>query len=204
MKCFGVRVGDMCLYRPRGMSAGSGPYLFRRPPGRHLRAWTAALPTPRRMSSGHACSRAHGTAGQTAARRPRPATAGTRARTCAADIRQSRAASEPETRGDGEHTSEVAHTELRTRRRARRPSPVRANRSPLLHLHDPHVLPAPLTAFPVSYCLLILIFDHLPLAAAPPPALPPICLGCPARFLWQVEEGGSSASAVDPSSEAQA
>jgi hypothetical protein len=45
------------------------------------------------------------------------------------------------------------------------------------------------------------MLDTIPLAAAPPPALlltPG--LPCLPRFLWQVEEGGSSASAVDPPS----
>jgi len=52
---------------------------------------------------------------------------------------------------------------------------------------------APPDCLPVSHSLLILILGHVLLAAAPPPALSLICLGCPARFIWQVEEGPSSA-----------
>ena len=69
--------------------------------------------------------------------------------------------------------------------------------------HPPTSSPAfprdrPLTAFSVSYFLLILMLDHLLLAAAPPPALPLHAWAALPRFIWQVEEGGSSAKRWTP------
>jgi hypothetical protein len=62
----------------------------------------------------------------------------------------------------------------------------------------------PLTAL-VSYFLLFLMLDLLLLCRRPASGQPPSRLGCPARFIWQVEEGGVQREAVDPpSSKAQA
>jgi hypothetical protein len=69
---------------------------------------------------------------------------------------------------------------------------------PHLKRSPPPSAPPSLTAIPVSYFSLILMLEQLPLAAAPPPAPPASCLGCPARFIWQVEEGGSSAKRWTP------
>ena len=51
------------------------------------------------------------------------------------------------------------------------------------------------TACSFYFSFFIFIFITVPslLAAAPPPAFPASRLGCPARFIWQVEEGPSSA-----------
>jgi hypothetical protein len=77
--------------------------------------------------------------------------------------------------------------------------PDRVTRFPLPHPHDfDHLprdrLPDCLLFF---YFLLILMLDHLLLAAAPPPALPLIAWAAP-RFIWLVEEGGSSAKRWTP------
>ena len=57
----------------------------------------------------------------------------------------------------------------------------------------------PLTAFPVSYSSLAHPHARPPPACRRPASGPPAtCLGCPARFIWQVEEGGSSAKRWTP------
>ena len=82
----------------------------------------------------------------------------------------------------------------------------------LLLAHLPHRsscrwLPDPLTA-PLTPFLTLLVLPVVPADALPPPRLRPSLFPAWAalpRFVWQVEEGGSSASAVDPpSSKAQA
>ena len=77
----------------------------------------------------------------------------------------------------------------------------------LHHFHDPPTFPcARPDCPPVPDCLPILMLGTRPLAAAPPPALQlHAWAALPTPVVWQVEEGGSSASAVDPpSSKAQA
>ena len=77
--------------------------------------------------------------------------------------------------------------------------PSRVTAPALPHRHDLHHLPArlTLTASPSYSSLAHLMLDNLLLAAAPPPALPLPAWAAP-RFIWQVEEGGSSAKRWTP------
>jgi hypothetical protein len=74
-------------------------------------------------------------------------------------------------------------------------------RDPLPAPHHPRPLTAPTRLPdclpPVFYFLLIPC--STPVACRRPASGPPAsCLGCPARFIWQVEEGGSSAQRWTP------
>ena len=91
-------------------------------------------------------------------------------------------------------TSEVEHYRARrTRRRHPRRPPRRANGPPHLprsRLHSARPSDRlPLSPTPCSSSC----SDPLPACRRPASGLPPSRLGCPARFIWQVEEGPSSA-----------
>ena len=101
--------------------------------------------------------------------------------------------------GNSEHASEPAHQEHREHETTRSTTPPdRATRSRYMTSTTLTPSPrAPLTAFPVSYSLLILIPDP---SCLPPPRLRPYRYlpGLPCHFYWQVEEGGSSAKRWTP------
>ena len=194
VECFGDRVGDIRLYRHKRDERRIWPPLLpeldagRRPSRR------AARPRcrPRAVAAPDAppTSRAARTA------RP-PGGRGAPSGRGAGDERRRERSRRRATRLDESAHHEHEHHEhdddTSTTPRPRDPLP-------LPHLHDLRRLPRDRT----PDCLLLLLLPAHP-HARPPPACrrpasgpPASCLGCPARFIWQVEEGGSSAKRWTP------
>jgi hypothetical protein len=182
--CFGDRVADIRLCSHRGTNCESGPHFLR---------------AQRR----HRISRRPGATNGTSRMRPygapeaaTPAMPGSRA--CMADERAGgdrpeRATTASTTTGDT-RTTRTTNTTTTARRRTRPRDPLPAT-SP----SRPRS-PSPRPTLTASL-LLLLAHPHarsLPACRHPASGPPATCLGCPARFIWQVEEGGSSAKRWTP------
>ena len=199
--CWFDLAGDMRLRRPRGTSTESGPHLFRR-------AGRVAAPTvhtdhlaqdrgrsrrpgrrPRHRARRRAMRRGGGPSVPAGASR-----SGGQARHAGGEVDRTSVET-------ANTTSETAHNEHHEHDNDTLDDiPNRVTAPALPHRHDLHHLPAR----PTPDCLprptpplLIPMLDNLLLAAAPPPALPLPAWAAP-RFIWQVEEGGSSAKRWTP------
>ena len=193
VRSFDDRAGDMRLYRSRATRAESGPLPRPTwPPGTSLRPRSTRSRCPAR---GRAAGRAD--AGAHAARRPgatRSATGGQPGTPATSEPRRDTTASNASRRRahheHHEHDDDTLDVTLD-----------HASRSRYLALTSAPRLPRarPLTAFLSSPTPLLILIARPPPACRRPASGPPaICLGCPARFLWQVEEGGSSAKRWTP------
>ena len=190
VKCFGVRVDDMCLYRPRGPGAEPGPYLFERIPWPPIDAPGPPIQVARRDLT---------TSAGIAARVPRAAGGRHDRRGPSRQAARTRRNEPTENRGDGQlRVRDRAPHASRARRRHALYDPDRATRSLYVTSTTSRLALAPLTALPFSYSLLILMPVTIPLAAAPPPAfqphawaaLPaPVCFASRGRGVQRVSGG---------------
>jgi hypothetical protein len=184
VNCFGVRIGDMCLYRPKRDKRRIWPLLVATIPWSPMDApGSSATPTD-------VARRDPTAAGGIAARAPR-----------AAGV-----IGHVPSRQGGRHTQQTSGPRSR-RRASTHPRPRTtciANTTNDTFDEPPTARPRPryitsttLTPSraadppPISYSLLLLMLDPIPLA---PPLLRPSSLtprlSCLPRFVWQVEEGG--------------
>ena len=102
---------------------------------------------------------------------------------------------EPEHDDDGERDVRDRALPSTDERATTTPRHVHPDARPLLPTSRsrPSLARDPLPPSSVSYSLLLLMLRPTPACRRPASGLPPSRLGCPARFIWQVEEGPSSA-----------
>jgi len=203
MECFGVRVGDMGLYSREPCTPKLAPSRTDLAAVDYCTAPIRAA--PRRAERTERAWRTRRPDGERRTRR-RPLLRDAPNRRAKPERRDER---HPESDATVSNALEVARTTSTTNatttsRSTSTPTHVRFS---LPHLPGLTALPATDPLLP-SCLLLLPAHPHArPLLACrrPTSGPPASCLGCPARFIWQVEEGPVQREAVDgPSSKAQA